>query len=64
MASHRKISIATPLAEEQLLVRSATMTERLGEPFEKDVDLLSPNENIDFELLRAASPAADGAQYQ
>jgi type VI secretion system secreted protein VgrG len=39
------------LAADQLLIRSATVTEQLGQPFEIDLELLSPDENIDFDQL-------------
>jgi len=51
MAAQRKISIKTPLAADQLLIRSATITERLGQPFEIEADLLSPDESVDFDSL-------------
>jgi type VI secretion system secreted protein VgrG len=51
MAAQRKISLKTPLGADQLLLRAATITERLGQPFEIDVDLLSPDEGVDFDSL-------------
>jgi len=50
MADTRKITVKTPL-EDKLLLRSAVVTEHLGEPFEIDVDLLSSDENIDLDDL-------------
>ncbi|MBB6091950.1 type VI secretion system secreted protein VgrG [Povalibacter uvarum] len=47
----RKITLKSPLAADQLLIRSATVTEQLGQPFEIDLELLSPDENIDFDKL-------------
>ena len=48
MAAQRKITVKTPLEADQLLIRSATVTEHLGQPFEMEIDLLSPDEGIDF----------------
>jgi type VI secretion system secreted protein VgrG len=50
MADTRKITVKTPL-EDKLLLRSAVVTEHLGQPFEIDVDLLSSDENIDLDDL-------------
>jgi type VI secretion system secreted protein VgrG len=51
MAAQRKVSIKTPLPAEKLLVRAATVVERLGQPFELEIDLLSPDESLDFDSL-------------
>ena len=51
MAAQRKFSIKTPLPEDKLLIRAATVTERLGQPFEVEIDLLSPDESVDFDSL-------------
>jgi type VI secretion system secreted protein VgrG len=48
MAAQRKITIKTPLDAEKLLIRAATVTEHLGRPFEMEVELLSPDESVDF----------------
>jgi hypothetical protein len=49
--AQRKISIKTPLDPEKLLIRSATITEQLAQPFEINVELLSPDEHIDFDTV-------------
>ncbi len=51
MAAQRKIAIKTPLAQDKLLIRAATVTEHLGQPFEIEIDLLSPDESVDFDKL-------------
>lgn len=51
MADKRKITLKSPLKPDQLLIRSATVTEALGRPFEIELDLLSPDENLDFNQL-------------
>ena len=48
--AQRRISIETPL-KERLLIRAATVTEHLGQPFQIEIDLLSPDERIDFDLV-------------
>jgi type VI secretion system secreted protein VgrG len=48
MAAQRKITVKTPLDADQLLIRAASVTEHLGQPFEIELDLLSPSESIDF----------------
>src|SRR4051812_42781936 len=50
MANPRKITVETPL-EDKLLLRSAVVTEHLGQLFNIDVDLLSADENIDLDSL-------------
>ncbi|HKE92852.1 MAG TPA: type VI secretion system tip protein TssI/VgrG, partial [Povalibacter sp.] len=50
MSDARKISLKTPLGD-QLIIRAATVTERLGHPFEIELDLLSPAEDIDFNKI-------------
>ncbi|HEY6642892.1 type VI secretion system Vgr family protein [Povalibacter sp.] len=47
----RKITLKSPLAADQLLVRAASVTEQLGQPFDIDLDLLSPDESLDFDDL-------------
>ncbi len=47
----RKITLKSPLAADKLLIRSATVTEQLGHLFEIDLELLSPDENLDFDKL-------------
>lgn len=51
MTVQRKITVKTPLDAEKLLIRAATVTEHLGRPFEMQVDLLSPDESIDFSKI-------------
>lgn len=55
MAAQRKIIIRTALGsgtgEGALLVRSATVTERLGRLYEMDLELLSTDEAIDFDKV-------------
>ncbi|HEY4366066.1 MAG TPA: type VI secretion system tip protein TssI/VgrG [Steroidobacteraceae bacterium] len=64
MAAQRKITLKSPLPSDQLLIRSASVVERLGRPFEIELELLSPDENLDFnELLGheiAINVALDG----
>lgn len=48
MAAQRKIVVKTPLGADALLVRAGSVTEQLGRLFEIDIDLLSPDENLDF----------------
>lgn len=47
----RIVSIKTSLPAEKLFVRTATITEQLGKPFQMDVDLLSTDENLNFDDL-------------
>ncbi|HMN43948.1 MAG TPA: type VI secretion system tip protein TssI/VgrG [Povalibacter sp.] len=47
----RKITLKSPLAADQLLIRAASVTEQLGRLFEIDLDLLSPDESLDFDKL-------------
>jgi type VI secretion system secreted protein VgrG len=51
MAAQRKVSIKTSLPADKLLIRAATVTERLGQPFEIEIELLSPDETVDFDAL-------------
>lgn len=51
MTSTRIISVKTPLPPDKLLIRSAIVTEQLGQPFEMQIELLSPDENVDFDAL-------------
>lgn len=51
MAATRKITVKTPLAADKLFVKAATVTEQLGQPFEIEMDLLSPDESLDFDKL-------------
>jgi type VI secretion system secreted protein VgrG len=51
MAAQRKFSVKTSLPQDKLLIRTATVTERLGQPFEIEIDLLSPDESVDFDSL-------------
>lgn len=50
MADTRKIGLKTPLGE-TLLIRAATVTEHLAQPFEIDLELLSADENIELDDL-------------
>jgi type VI secretion system secreted protein VgrG len=47
----RIFSVKTSLPAEKLLARTATITEQLGKPFQIDVELLSPDESLDFDAL-------------
>ncbi len=47
----RKITFKSPLDADQLLIRAASVSEQLGRPFEIDLDLLSPDESLDFDEL-------------
>jgi uncharacterized protein involved in type VI secretion and phage assembly len=51
MAAQRKIAIKTPLAEDQLLIRAAVLTQHLGRPFEVEVELPSHDESLDFNKI-------------
>jgi type VI secretion system secreted protein VgrG len=51
MATPRKITLKSPVDSDQLLIRSARITEQLGQLFEIQIDLLSPDESIDFNKL-------------
>jgi type VI secretion system secreted protein VgrG len=51
MMSNRSLSVTTPLPPDKLLVRSATVTEQLGQPFEMQIELLSRDEGLDFDAL-------------
>lgn len=46
--SNRIVAITTPLGEDELLVRSLTVREELGRPFQIEADLLSENHAVDF----------------
>ena len=47
----RKITFKSPLAADQLLIRAASVTEQLGQLFDIDLELLSPDESLDFDDL-------------
>ena len=49
--ANRFVGIKTPLAEDVLLVRSLSITEELGEPFEIVAELLSENHEVAFDDL-------------
>ena len=51
MATPRKITLKSPVDSDQLLIRSARITEQLGQLFDISIDLLSPDEAIDFNKL-------------
>src|SRR5262245_54011994 len=66
MAKARKITLKSPLDSDQLLIRSARISERLGQPFDIHIELLSPDEAIDFNKLLGKDAqievALDGGQ--
>jgi type VI secretion system secreted protein VgrG len=45
------LTISTPLGEDALLLRKATVTEALGSPFQIDIELCSENEEISIDDL-------------
>jgi type VI secretion system secreted protein VgrG len=47
MAAQRKIVVKSPLGSDAV-VREATVTEQLGHLFEMDIEILSPDESVDF----------------
>ncbi|HEX5421442.1 MAG TPA: type VI secretion system tip protein VgrG [Gammaproteobacteria bacterium] len=49
--AQRTISLATPLGEDVLLLDKMTATERLGRPFECELELLSGDEQIEMDDL-------------
>jgi type VI secretion system secreted protein VgrG len=49
--AQRTISIKTPLDPDKLIIRSAIITEQLAQPFQISVELLSPDEHIDFDTV-------------
>ena len=51
MTSARIVSVKTPLPADKLLIRSAVVTEQLGQPFEMQIDLLSRDDGVDFDAL-------------
>jgi type VI secretion system secreted protein VgrG len=51
MSMRRIFSIQTSLPGDTLFAQSATITEQLGKPFQIDLNLLSPNDSIDFDAL-------------
>lgn len=51
MSSSRKITLKTPLPPDQVLLRTATVVEQLGQPFDIELDVLSPDESLDLEAL-------------
>jgi len=51
MPAKRKITLHSPIDSQKLLIRRATINEQLGQPFDIDIELLSPDENIDFDKL-------------
>ena len=51
MATPRKITLKSPVDSDQLLIRSARITEQLGQLFDIQIDLVSPDEAIDFNKL-------------
>jgi len=67
---HRPIAVGTPLGEDVLLLRSFTYTERLGQPFEMHLDMLSDTSDISFDdivgqnvTVRVRKPADDQPRY-
>jgi type VI secretion system secreted protein VgrG len=51
MSASRTITVKTPLPENELLFYKASIVEQLGQPFDIQLDLLSPNEALDLEAL-------------
>ncbi len=51
MSATRKITLHSPTDREKLLIRKATITEQLGQPFSIEMDLLSPDEQLDFDKI-------------
>ena len=51
MTSARIISVKTPLPPDKLLIRSAIVTEQLGQPFEMQIELLGRDDGVDFDAL-------------
>ncbi len=49
--AHRDIAVQTPLGGDVLLLRSFSGTERLGRPFEYELNLLSENHQVSFDAL-------------
>jgi type VI secretion system secreted protein VgrG len=50
MADTRKIALKTPLGD-TLLIRAATVTEHLAQPFDIDLEMLSADENVELDDL-------------
>ncbi|MEE9355287.1 MAG: type VI secretion system tip protein TssI/VgrG, partial [Methylococcaceae bacterium] len=48
---HREVEIETPLGTDVLLLKKATISEALSQPFDIDLQLLSRQEDIHFEDL-------------
>ncbi|MEZ6234611.1 MAG: type VI secretion system tip protein VgrG [Phycisphaerales bacterium] len=53
--AQRTLSIATPLGEDELLVRAVSGQETLGRPFSYDLDLVSENHAIDLNAMLGAN---------
>ncbi|MCA9287448.1 MAG: type VI secretion system tip protein VgrG [Phycisphaerales bacterium] len=53
--AQRTLSIATPLGEDELLVRAVSGHEALGRPFSYDLDLVSENHAIDLNAMLGAN---------
>src|SRR6516164_6377571 len=49
--ANRPVRIATPLQEDALLLRSMTGVERLGQPFEYELVLLSEKHDVDYKEI-------------
>lgn len=51
MAATRKITLHSPIDREKLLIRKATITEQLAQPYSIEMELLSPDEHLDFDKI-------------
>src|SRR5262245_22640230 len=49
--ANRRVELTTPLGPDVLLVRSFSANEQLGKLFQIELDLLSTDENIDFDAI-------------
>ncbi len=49
--ANRPLTIATPLGADVLVLRAMSVSERLGRPFEIELDLLSEDGQIDFDAI-------------
>ncbi|MGH8176796.1 MAG: type VI secretion system Vgr family protein [Steroidobacter sp.] len=51
MSATRKITFKSPVDSDKLLIRAATINEQLGRPFDIEIDLLSPDESLNFDAM-------------
>jgi type VI secretion system secreted protein VgrG len=51
MSPTRKITLHSPIAPEKLLIRRALIAEQLGQPFSIEMELISPDEALDFDAI-------------